>query len=232
MAAFFEIKYEKWELIALFYKSEYDVYFINCKYSAIIKFMQFMIFIGAAVSLVFNIPYAWATIIGRVRPNKVSWLLWSIAPAIGFFAALSKGWNWGQFPVLISFSTTALIFVCSFVNRKSFWAIERFDVICGLVSLLALVVWGLTREPDLAICFAILADIMAAIPTIVKAWRYPETETWEPFVAGVFNAGTGFFAMSVWSFTSLAFPIYLMLVNGIIALVVLRKKWWRVKAHD
>ncbi|WP_223804603.1 hypothetical protein [Lactococcus protaetiae] len=59
--------------------------------------MQFLIFIGAAVSLVFNIPYAWATITGRVRPNKVSWLLWTIAPAIGFFAALSKGWTWGNF---------------------------------------------------------------------------------------------------------------------------------------
>lgn len=195
------------------------------------ELMQFLIFIGAAVSLVFNIPYAWATITGRVRPNKVSWLLWTIAPAIGFFAALSKGWTWGQFPVLISFSTTALIFICSFINRKSYWAIERFDIMCGAVSVLALLVWGLTSNPNLAICFAILSDIMAAIPTAIKAWRYPETETWEPFAAGVFNAGTGFFAMTIWTFTSLAFPIYLVIINGILALIILRKKIWKGKVN-
>lgn len=194
--------------------------------------MQFMIFVGAAVTLVFNIPYAWATVTGRVRPNKVSWLLWSIAPAIGFFAALSKGWTWGQFPVLISFSSTALIFLCSFINRKAYWAIGRFDFICGVVSLLTLIVWAMTKNPNLAIALAIVADILASVPTLVKSWQYPETESWEPFAAGVFNAATSFFAMSIWNFTSLAFPIYLMVINGLLAIIVLRKKWMKGANHE
>ena len=186
--------------------------------------MQYLVFLGAAVTLVFNIPYAWASIRGRIRPNKVSWLLWTVAPAIGFFAALSKGWTWGEFPVLVSFASTGLIFLCSFVNRKSYWAIERFDIICGTLSVVALIVWGLTKNPALAIVLAILSDIMASIPTLVKSWRYPETETWEPFAAGVFNAGTSFFAMTIWSFTTLTFPIYLVVINAALALVVLRKR--------
>ncbi len=194
--------------------------------------MQFMIFVGAAVTLVFNIPYAWATVTGRVRPNKVSWLLWSIAPAIVFFAALSKGWTWGQFPVLIYFSSTALIFLCSFINRKAYWAIGRFDFICGVVSLLTLIVWAMTKNPNLAIALAIVADILASVPTLVKSWQYPETESCEPFAAGVFNAATSFFAMSIWNFTSLAFPIYLMVVNGLLAIIVLRKKWMKGANHE
>jgi hypothetical protein len=189
--------------------------------------MMLLVFIGAAVTLAFNIPYAWATIKGRIQPNKVSWLLWTVAPAIGFFASISHGFSWGEFPVLISASSTALIFVCSLVNRRSYWAIERFDIICGFMSISALIIWGLTKNPLLAIIFAILGDVLACLPTIIKAWHHPETEGAGPYCAGIFNAATSYFAMSVWSFVSLAFPTYLLLANALLAGIILRRKIFR-----
>ncbi|KZK37182.1 hypothetical protein P7266_1485 [Lactococcus cremoris] len=90
----------------------------------------------------------------------------------------------------------------------------------------------MTKNPNLAIALAIVADILASVPTLVKSWQYPETESWEPFAAGVFNAATSFFAMSIWNFTSLAFPIYLMVVNGLLTIIVLRKKWMKGANHE
>jgi hypothetical protein len=47
---------------------------------------------------------------------------------------------------------------------------------------LALILWWITKEPNIAIMLAILSDILAAIPTLVKTWKFPETESGVLFV--------------------------------------------------
>jgi hypothetical protein len=61
-----------------------------------------------------------------------------------------------------------LIFLASFVNKKAYWKLEKFDYICGISSALALLLWWLTKEPAIAIVFAIISDAFAAIPTLIK----------------------------------------------------------------
>jgi hypothetical protein len=75
-----------------------------------------------------------------------------------------------------------LVFAISFVNRKSYWKLEKFDYICGACSLLALLLWRITKDPIIAIWFAIASDGSAAIPTIIKSWRYPDTESVEVYI--------------------------------------------------
>jgi hypothetical protein len=70
-----------------------------------------------------------------------------------------------------------LIFLASFTNKKAYRKLEKIDYICGIFSALALVLWRVTKEPAVATIFAILSDGFAAIPTLRKGWRYPETET-------------------------------------------------------
>ena len=38
-----------------------------------------------------------------------------------------------------------LIFLASFVNRRSYWQLNRFDLSCGALSVAALVVWVAAR---------------------------------------------------------------------------------------
>lgn len=117
-----------------------------------------------------------------------------------------------------------LVFIASFVNKNSYWKLERFDYVCGLLSLLALVLWWLTRIPDIAIIFAIASDGFAATPTLIKAWKYPETENAGPFTAGLFNSLTSFAAISAWTFAAYAFPTYLVIIDISIAFAIYRKR--------
>jgi hypothetical protein len=175
---------------------------------------QYIVLIGAAVQLVGIFVYIRATVRGETKPNRVTWLMWSVAPLIGSVAAFSDGVRWAALPVFMSGFAPLLVFIASFVNPKSFWKLEKFDYICGACSILALVLWGITKEPLIAIIFSIASDGFAAVPTIIKSWKHPDSESVEAYTTGLFNSLTSFFALRTFGISELAFPIYLVLVNS------------------
>lgn len=189
-----------------------------------LQYLPYLVFIGAVVQLGGIYSYIKDTVRGDVKPNRASWLLWSIAPLIGTAAALVNGVEWAVLPVFMSGFGPLLVFIASFVNKNSYWKLEKFDYLCGFLSLFALVLWGITKIPEVAIIFAIVSDGFAAVPTLVKSWKYPETESTWPFTTGVFNSLTSFAAIKIWNFSALAFPIYLVIVNISITLAIYHSK--------
>lgn len=185
--------------------------------------MQYIVFIGVIVQLYGVFVYGKETLAGRTKPNRVSWFLWSVAPLIATAAALADGVRLAVLPVFMSGFAPLLIFILSFFNKQSYWKLGFFDYLCGASSVLALVLWAITNQPIVAIVFAVLADGFAAMPTLYKAWKFPETESVEAYSTGVINAGTSFFAISTWTLSSLAFPIYLLFINMLLTIVVGRK---------
>ena len=49
------------------------------------------------------------------------------------------------------------------------WKIQRFDIACGALSVLGIVVWWLTGKGNVAIVFSILADGLAFCLRLLKA---------------------------------------------------------------
>lgn len=189
-----------------------------------IQYLQYLVFVGAAAQLVGVLSYIKETLRGSTKPNKVTWLMWSVAPIIATFAAISGGVGWAVLPVFMAGFGPLLVFIASFINKNSYWKLEKFDYLCGFCSVLALVLWGITKEPVIAIIFAIASDGFAAIPTLVKAWKYPETESTGPYTTGLFSALTSFAAIKTWNFSSLAFPIYLVAVCTLLIVFVYHRK--------
>lgn len=183
-----------------------------------------LVFVGAFVQLLGIAFYVRSTLRGETKPNRVTWLMWALAPLIGFAAMVADGVTWAALPVFIAGFGPLLALVASFVSPKAYWKLERFDYLCGLFSLLALVLWGITGDPVIAIVFAIISDAFAAVPTLIKMWKHPETETIFPYFTSIFNQSTAFFAINTWAFSSTAFPIYLIALNAGFIFVFYRKK--------
>ncbi|OIP97742.1 hypothetical protein AUK40_02620 [Candidatus Wirthbacteria bacterium CG2_30_54_11] len=175
--------------------------------------LHYLVIVGATAQLLGILSYIRNTIKGKTRPNRVTWLLWALAPMIGTVAALSDGVRWAILPVFMAGFGPLLVLIASFFNKQSYWQLKPFDYLCGLFSLLAMVLWAITRQPEVAIVFAILSDAFAAIPTLMKSWTHPETESIGPFIGGVLSQSTAFFAIQTWTLTSVAFPSYLVILN-------------------
>ena len=186
--------------------------------------LGYLVFVGAFATLLATFVYVRSMFKGSVRPNRVSWLVWSIAPFIATAAAISNGVGWAALPVFMSGLAPFLVFAASFVSKKAHWTLASFDYVCGVLSGLALVFWYVTEDPNVAIAFAIASDGLASIPTLTKAWKHPETEVAWPFMVGVFNASTSFFASTIWVFSEYAFPAYLIVMNTLLFFSAYKRK--------
>ena len=135
------------------------------------KFIIIRTLIGAVGSLAYLVD----TVKGKVKPKRVAFLLWLIAPFIAFAAQIKQGVGLES---LMTFSTGFLpltVFTASFVNKKAEWKITKFDLVCGVLSILGLILWLITKVGNIAITFSIMADALAAIPTLVKAYKHPDS---------------------------------------------------------
>lgn len=186
--------------------------------------LEYLVFVGAVAALAAAFAYIRSMFRGGAKPNRVSWLMWSIAPMIGTAAAVSNGVGWAVLPVFMSGFSPLLIFIFSFATKKAYWKITPFDYGCGILSILALSLWLITKEPNIAILFAIASDGLAAVPTLIKAWHHPETESGGPFIVGLLNSLTAFAAAKIWTFSELAFPIYLVIINILLIFSIYGKK--------
>jgi len=185
--------------------------------------LQYLVVLGAIVQLVGVLSYIRGTLRGVTRPNRVTWLLWGVIPIIATAAAWSDGVRWAALPVFMAGFGPLLVFASSFVNRNAFWKLGRLDYLCGLFSVGAIILWVLTRTPAVAIILSIVADALAAIPTLVKSWHHPETENTGPYWAGMTSQLTAIAAFRLFTFSEIAFPVYLLIINTMLVLVIKRK---------
>jgi hypothetical protein len=185
------------------------------------------VLVGATINLVGSLSYVIQTIKGKTRPNRVSWFMWALAPLIAFSAEISQGVGLRSLMTFMVGFSSAMVFIASFVNRKATWKITKLDITCGILSLIALIAWGLTSNANLAIAFAIASDLLAAIPTIVKSYSNPESEHYLVFLLGMISAIITLLTITDWTFAQYAFPLYIALCCFVLFMLI--RFPWRPK---
>ena len=177
---------------------------------------QNFVILGAIIAAAGSLSYLIDTLKGKVKPNRVSFLLWSLAPLIAFFAEIKQGVGIQALMTFVVGFLPFTIFIASFVNKKAEWKLTGFDLMCGALSIVGLVFWYITKSGDIAIIFSILADALAALPTVVKSFNYPETESAWPYFASTISAILTPLTVTVWNVANVAFPLYIVLITLVI----------------
>lgn len=177
--------------------------------------------LGSIIVALGGASYLIDTVRGKVRPNKVSFFLWSLAPLIAFAAQLKEGVSFYLALITcVAGVEPLLIFIASFFNKNAEWKIRKFDIFCAVISILGLIVWQVTKTGYIAIVFSILADGMASLPTLIKSFHNPETESGWPYLATVISAVITLLVARDYSLSSIGFTIYLFVVCLIIFTLV------------
>jgi len=184
---------------------------------------QTLVLLGVVVFCFGALPYLRDTLAGRTKPNRVSYFLWFLAPFIGVAASVVQGVTWTAVPVFMAGFAPFLIFIASFMTpaHQTSWKLGPFDWVCGGLSVVALVLWQITKEPNVAILFAILSDGAASLPTLKKCWTHPDTETVMFYSCALFAQVMGVLATTAFSFAEVAFPLYLIIVDFLLVAFVL-----------
>ncbi len=190
------------------------------------------VIVGSLLNLTGAISYCYLTIKGKTKPNRVTWFLWALAPMIAFVAELGEGVGLRS---LMTFSVgfgPTLVLLASFVNSKSVWKLTTFDYTCGGLSVLGLMLWLITRQGNLAIFLAIASDALAAVPTVVKVFKDPESESAGIFGLSSISALIAISTIDQWNFANYAFPLYIFTLCFLIFVIVKLRLGKRIAAEE
>lgn len=186
------------------------------------------VIVGVILQIVGGYSYFVDTIKGKIKPNKVSWLLWAIAPLVAFAAEIGQGVGVLALTTFIVGFVPLLIFIASFFNKKAYWEISTLDIVCGILSFLGIMLWYFTKVGNTAIFFSIIADALAAVPTIIKSYKDPKSENDLIYLFAIFNAGIALLTISTWSFQNYGYPVYLLLID-LLLFVLIRFKLGKLR---
>ncbi len=121
-----------------------------------------------------------------------------------------------------------IIFISTFFAKQPKWKITKFDLTCGALSVLGLILWLILQEGNVAIVFAILADGLAFLPTLIKAFRYPESESPWAFMMGIVATTIALAVVTTYDFKHLAFPLYILTADVLATLFIYFKLGKRI----
>jgi len=174
--------------------------------------------------LIGGIPYLRDIQQRQARPHVLSWLGWAFVTALGASAMLAEGSEW---VVAILFANTFLCLVIvgySIIKKTGVWSTSIYDFIFFGFGILGLVLWQTIDLPVLALICAIIADFCFGVPTIIKTYKNPKSETYFVWLAASISGLLSLFAFKNLVFCEIAYPLYLFLFDSLVLLLVLRKK--------
>jgi hypothetical protein len=186
------------------------------------------VYLSFIIAVYADFDYFLDTLKGKVKPNRVTWFLWALAPLIAFAAMVSEGVGLSSLMTFASGFAPLLIVFGTFISKKSYWKLGKFDILCGIISVFALFLWYLTKTGTVAILFSIIADGLAGIPTVIKSYQEPETESAKVYLLNALAIVITLFTIKTWTFTYVAFPVYVLLICMLIAIIILSKQGSRL----
>jgi len=182
------------------------------------------IFIAFALNIFGQLLYMRSILKGHAKPNLVSWGIWMLAPFLGFFFQIQAGAGLSSLPIFMAGFGPLCVVSVAMITKNGIWKINSFDIFCGAISLAALALYVFTHNLEVSILFAILSDFLAFIPTFVKSWKYPESESSSGYSWSIISNMIGLLIIKDWSFAIYSFGIYFVFANIVEMLILYRKK--------
>lgn len=168
--------------------------------------------IAIALALIEYVPYLIDTLRRKTKPHVYSWFVWSLVTALAFGLQVSHGGGLGSIVTVAAVVPQFIIFFLAIKHGTK--NITTKDTIFLILSLTAIVLWLLARQPILSVILVALIDMLGFVPTIRKSWHKPHQETVSTFGLNSLRHALGILALSNYNFVTLLYPLSVGAVNG------------------
>lgn len=181
------------------------------------------VYLGSLLSLAGAALYIRDTWRGETAPNRVTWSLWALEPILAYVLERQAHVGRAAIWTLVLGCVPLVVLAASLHDPKSVWRIGRFDMVCGVISVVGFIVWIVSGEHTVAFVSFVAADAVAGLPTLRKSIVEPHTETAWNFAASALAAVITLLTLTSFTTAGALFPLSVLVMNTTIALFIITK---------
>lgn len=179
--------------------------------------------IAVILSIVGYVPYLRDTFSGKTTPHIYTWFIWGTVTAIAYALQVSGGAGVGSWVTLTVAIIAYIIFAIGLRNGKK--DITRSDTLFFILSIFAIFLWLVAKQPVLSVILVSTIDMLGFIPTIRKSWNKPHSETLFTYELNAFRHGLSVLALQNYTIVTWLYPVSWTLANTLFSLMlVVRRK--------
>jgi hypothetical protein len=167
----------------------------------------------------------------EVKPNRVSWAIWTVPPTVCFAAQVHARVGPASALTLAIAISSLLVLLATFLNQHGYAKMGPLDWYCALLAAVSTLLWVVTREPDFTVVMLVAIDWLGALPTLVKAYRDPQSESRVTFLLFALGAGVTLATIHNWTLLNYGVSIH-TLIMALAIFVVITLAHRRVVARD
>ncbi len=179
--------------------------------------------LGILLAAAGYINYVFHIFQGQTRPHFFSYFLWGVAEITIFAIQLLGGAGIGAW--VTGFNAFACLGIATVALVKGDRQFNKSDWTSLIASILALVLWALTKNPLIAVLFLILSDAIAYSITFRKTYHKPYSETLISYFLSWCKSVLALLALRNYVLSNWLFLGYLIIANiSFIILTLLRRR--------
>lgn len=175
--------------------------------------------IAGGLSIFAYLPYIRDTYWGDTKPQKASWLVWSVLSSISFFGQWAEGAGPSLWFAGVQVSGTLTIFLMSVFLGKG-PLLSRSDLVVLVFAGIGMLTWVLTDNAAYALGISITISLTGGSATVAKAYRSPDSETSIKWIISFFASIFAISSVGALDPLLLAYPVYLLILNGAIVIAI------------
>lgn len=175
--------------------------------------------IAGVLAVIQVVPYIVSIFRGHTKPERMSYFIWFIVDALTIASYIAIGATTTIWVGLVFVFTGFIIFLLSL--KYGMGGFSKLDIFCLFLALIGLLLWATTQNALLAMCFALFAAKVGFLPTIKKAYFFPETENTLSWTMCAGSSILNVFALTTLAPSIAIPPILAAIFNSIVAYLLL-----------
>ena len=181
--------------------------------------------IAIIITLVAFVPFIRSILKDETKPHVFSWVIWGSTTFIIALAQFSDNAGVGALPIALSGVISIYVAILSYVKMNDH-TITKFDWSVFFVAMSAIPLWYVTSNPLWAVLVLTTIDSLGFIPTLRKAYYYPEEENLTFYVLMTIRNFVVIMALEYYSLTTILFPLVMNIMGiWLIGLIVYRRRY-------
>jgi hypothetical protein len=167
-------------------------------------------------------PYIFDIVKGKTRPHAFTWFAVSLTAFVAYALQVTGGAGVGAWPMLIIAGVCVLVFLLSLWRGTK--DIKISDAILLVLSLVALFLWIVVKQPILSVLLITAAEILSFVPTIRKSWKDPYSETLSLYEISMVRHGLSILALEHINILTALYPAAWAVTNVVITVILIMRR--------